>query len=95
VIAGYIKKQGTTSVKPGNRLTLLRDDNGDGRYETRQVFADNLNAPYGLALIDDTLYVANQNALVRFDYEEGQTRASGPPETVTDLPAKINHHWTK
>ncbi len=95
VIAGFIKKQGTTSVKPGNRLTLLRDDNGDGRYETREVFADNLNAPYGLALIDDTLYVANQDALVRFDYEEGQTRASGPPETVTDLPAKINHHWTK
>ena len=95
VLAGYIKKQGTASVKPGNRLTLLRDADGDGRYEKRGVFADNLNAPYGLALIDDTLYVANQDALVRFDYSEGQTRASGPPEKVTDLPAKINHHWTK
>ncbi|HEX5677229.1 MAG TPA: sorbosone dehydrogenase family protein, partial [Alcanivorax sp.] len=95
IIAGYIKKQGTTSVKPGNRLTLLRDVNGDGRYEQHGVFAQNLNAPYGLALIDDTLYVANQDALVRFDYREGQTQASGPPEKVTNLPSKINHHWTK
>ena len=88
VLAGYIKKQGTASVKPGNRLTLLRDADGDGRYEKRGVFADNLNAPYGLALIDDTLYVANQDALVRFDYEEGQTQASGPPEVVTQLAAR-------
>ncbi|KAA0690507.1 sorbosone dehydrogenase family protein [Halopseudomonas laoshanensis] len=95
VIAGYIKAQGNTSVKSGNRLTLLRDENGDGTYETQTVFAEDLNAPYGLALIDDALYVANQDALVRFDYEEGQTQASGPPETVTELPSVINHHWTK
>ncbi|PCC97991.1 PQQ-dependent sugar dehydrogenase [Halopseudomonas pelagia] len=95
VIAGYIKAQGNTSVKSGNRLTLLRDENGDGTYETQTVFAEDLNAPYGLALIDDTLYVANQDELVRFDYEEGQTQASGPPETVTKLPSVINHHWTK
>ncbi|MCK9514161.1 MAG: sorbosone dehydrogenase family protein [Pigmentiphaga sp.] len=95
VIAGYIKGKGTTSVQSGNRLTLLRDADGDGAYETRTVFADDLNAPYGLALIDNSLYVANQDALVRFDYEDGQTQASGPPEKVTDLPSAINHHWTK
>lgn len=95
IIAGYIKKQGTTSVKPGNRLSLLRDADGDGRYEQRGVFADKLDAPYGLALIDDALYVANQDAVLRFDYREGQTQASGPPQKVTDLPSKINHHWTK
>lgn len=93
-IAGYIKSQGTTSVESGNRLTLLRDENGDGNYE-QSVFADGLNAPYGLALIDNNLYVANQDAVVRFDYEEGQTEASGPPEEVTQLPSEINHHWTK
>lgn len=93
-IAGYIKSQGTTSVESGNRLTLLRDENGDGDYE-QSVFADDLNAPYGLALIDNNLYVANQDAVVRFDYEEGQTEASGPPEEVTKLPSEINHHWTK
>ena len=95
VIAGYIKGQGTTSVESGNRLTLLRDADGDGTYELQTVFADNLNAPYGLALVDDTLYVANQDALVRFDYREGQTQASGSPVKVTDLPSAINHHWTK
>lgn len=95
VIAGYIKGQGTTSVESGNRLTLLRDANGDGTYEMRTVFADNLNAPYGLALVNNTLYVANQDALVSFSYSEGQTQASGPPTKVTDLPSAINHHWTK
>ena len=94
-VAGLIKSQGTTSVQSGNRLTLLHDGDGDGRYEEQTTFAEDLNAPYGLALIDDTLYVANQDALVRFDYEEGQTQASGPPEVVTQLPAEINHHWTK
>ena len=95
VIAGVIKAKGTTQVPSGNRLTLLRDADGDGTYELRTVFADKLNAPYGLALVGDTLFVANQDALVRFAYREGQTQASGPPETVTALPSAINHHWTK
>ncbi len=95
VIAGHIKAKGNTSVESGNRLTLLRDSDGDGVYEEQTVFAEDLNAPYGLALIDNNLYVANQDALVRFDYEEGQTRASGPPDKITDLPSAINHHWTK
>lgn len=95
VIAGYIKAKGTSSVKSGDRLTLLRDADGDGNYEGRHVFADNLNAPYGLALVDGTIYVANQDALVSFDYQEGQTKAGGPPTKVTDLPSAINHHWTK
>jgi len=94
VIAGIIKAKGTSPVAGGDRLTLLRDSDGDGTYE-RAVFADNLNAPYGLALIGGHLYVANQDALVRFDYQDGQTRASGPPVTITTLPSEINHHWTK
>src|SRR5690554_6279066 len=95
IIAGVIKSRGTTSVESGDRLTLLRDRNGDGSYGERTVFADDLNAPYGLALINDDLYVANQDALVRFDYTEGQTEASGPPEVIVELPSEINHHWTK
>lgn len=95
IIAGVIKSQGTTSVESGNRLTLLRDSEGDGSYAEQTIFAEDLNAPYGLALIDDNLYVANQDALVRFDYEEGQTEASGPPEVIAELPSEINHHWTK
>ncbi|AZE99924.1 L-sorbosone dehydrogenase [Pseudomonas orientalis] len=95
VIASLIKAEGNTKVKSGNRITLLRDADGDGTYELKTVFADNLNAPYGLAYADGKLYVANQDALVRFDYAEGQTKASGAPVKVTDLPAQINHHWTK
>ncbi|PPT78762.1 sorbosone dehydrogenase [Xanthomonas arboricola pv. populi] len=95
LIAGAIKAKGNTSVKSGNRLTLLRDADGDGTYELKTVFADKLNAPYGLALIGNALYVANQDALVRFDYQEGQTKASAAPSKVTDLPSAINHHWTK
>lgn len=95
LIAGYFMSKGTSPVKGGDRLTLLRDANGDGTYEGRTVFAENLNAPYGLALAGNYLYVANQDALVRFDYRPGQIRASGPPVTVTPLPAEINHHWTK
>lgn len=95
IIASYVKGRGTSSVEGGDRLTLLRDEDGDGDYEFSTVFAANLNAPYGLALIDDKLYVANQDALVRFNYQPGQTKAEGPPETIAALPSEINHHWTK
>ncbi len=94
-VAGHLMEQGASKVKSGDRLTLLRDADGDGAYEGRAVFAENLNAPYGLALVGNRLYVANQDSLVRFDYAPGQIRASGPPVKVTDLPSAINHHWTK
>ena len=94
-IAGIIKSKGTTSVKGGNQLTLLRDADGDGVYEGRWVYAKNLNAPYGLALVGNRLYVANQDALVRMEYVDGQTQATATPVTVAKLPSAINHHWTK
>ncbi|RNF31856.1 sorbosone dehydrogenase [Massilia aurea] len=95
VIAGYIKAKGNTQVKSGNRLTLLRDADGDGQYELKTVFAADLNAPYGLAFANNKIYVANQDELVSFDYQEGQTKAGGAPTTITKLPSEINHHWTK
>ena len=95
VIAGVIKGKGTTQVESGDRLTLLRDADGDGRYELQTVFAENLNAPCGLALIENRLHVANQDELVRFDYTEGQRRARGEPVSVAPLPSDINQHWTK
>lgn len=95
IIAGIVMKKGSSSVKGGDRLTLLRDADGDGRYEVRSIFADNLNAPYGLALVGNALFVANQDALIRFDYRPGQAVASGPPTKIIDLPSYINHHWTK
>jgi glucose/arabinose dehydrogenase len=96
VIAAYIKAKGTSPGPGGDRLTVLRDADGDGTYEIKQTFAEGLDAPYGLALIGgNRLYVANQGALVRFDYVDGQLAASGPPVTVTELPSELNHHWTK
>ncbi|MGL1180858.1 DUF7133 domain-containing protein, partial [Vibrio parahaemolyticus] len=74
---------------------LLHDKTADGTYAEKSVFADGLNAPYGMALVGNQLFVANQDALVRFDYREGQTRAEAPPVKVTDLPSYMNHHWTK
>jgi glucose/arabinose dehydrogenase len=95
VIAGVIKAGGKSPVKGGNRITLLRDANGDGTPEVRTVFIENLDAPYGLAFVDGNLYVANQDALLRFPYQEGQTRITAPGEVLTRLPAEVNHHWTK
>lgn len=95
VIAGYIKSLGKSGVEGGDRITLLRDADGDGRPELRTTFIDDLNAPYGLALVEQRLYVANQDALLRFDYRDGQTRIVGKGEEVTKLPSQVNHHWTK
>lgn len=95
VIAGVIKARGKSKVKGGNRITLLRDADGDGRAELRTVLIDKLDAPYGLAFVDGSIYVAEQGALKRFPYQDGQTKITAPGEEVTKLPAAINHHWTK
>lgn len=95
VIASYIKKMGRSSVGGGDRITLVRDANGDGTPEQTTILVEDLNAPYGLAYVDGYLYVAEQDALVRFPYQAGQTRITAPAETVTLLPRQLNHHWTK
>jgi glucose/arabinose dehydrogenase len=95
VIAGYIKSLGKSSVKGGDRITLLRDANGDGKPELRTTFIKDLDAPYGLALVNGSLYVANQGALLRFAYSDGATSIAEKGEEVTKLPSQINHHWTK
>lgn len=95
VIAGIIKARGRSGVEGGDRITLLRDADGDGRAEVRSVFIEGLDAPYGLAFVDGSIYVANQDALLRFPYQDGQTRITAPGEEVTPLPAQVNHHWTK
>ncbi|HYE42879.1 MAG TPA: sorbosone dehydrogenase family protein [Caulobacteraceae bacterium] len=95
VIAGLIKKRGNTQVESGDRVTLLRDADNDGRAEVRTVFIDDLDAPYGLAFVDGQLYVATQAALLRFPYQPGQTRITAAPQELTKLPSRLNHHWTK
>ena len=95
VLAGLIKARGRSSVEGGDRITLIRDSNGDGVPELRTVLIDDLNAPYGMAFVDGNLYVANQDAVMRFPYQEGQTEITAPGEQLTPLPSELNHHWTK
>jgi glucose/arabinose dehydrogenase len=79
-----------------NRITFLRDADGDGVAETRSVFLEKLNSPFGMVLVGDQFYVANTDAVLRFPYKEGETRITGPGTKVADLPGgPINHHWTK
>ena len=79
-----------------NRITLLRDADGDGGGGTRTVFIENLNSPFGMALVGNDLYVADTDALLRFPYKTGQTHIAEAGAEVVALPAgTINHHWTK
>ena len=83
----------TTSA---NRIVLLRDADGDGVAETRSVFLEGLNSPFGMALVGEDLYVADSDAILRFPYHAGDTRITAPGVKLADLPAgTINHHWTK
>lgn len=79
-----------------NQITLVRDANGDGRPELRSVLVDHLNAPFGIAVLNGFLFVANTDAIVRYPFALGETRISAPGVKLVDLPAgSINHHWTK
>jgi glucose/arabinose dehydrogenase len=91
-----VMKQAGSAVPSANRITLLRDADGDGVAEVRTPFLENLNSPFGMGLVGRELFVANTDAVVRFPYEEGQTRIAAPGVKVLDLPARPrNHHWTK
>jgi hypothetical protein len=79
-----------------NRITLLRDTDGDGVAETKSVFLEGLNSPFGMALVGDDFYVADSDAIMKFSYHAGDTKITAPGVKLTDLPAgTINHHWTK
>lgn len=95
-VRGLFMKRATSSGPSADRITLLRDVDGDGRADIRHVFLDGLTSPFGMALIDNHFYVANADALVRFEYQPGQSQISSPPEEVLDLTlGSLNHHWTK
>ncbi len=99
-IKGWIKKLAMKRAGAGtpsaNRITLLRDSDGDGVADQRHVFLSGLNSPFGMALVGDQLFVANTDAVLRFPYRNAVTRIDEPGTVVTALPAgTINHHWTK
>ncbi len=90
------KEKSGGGVPSADRITLLRDADGDGVAETKSVFIDGLTSPFGMVLVGDTFYVANTDAVVSFPYAEGKTEITVEPTKIIDLPAgTINHHWTK
>ena len=91
----FMKKAGA-GTPSANRITLLRDGNGDGVADVRSAFITGLDSPFGIALVGDTLYIANTDAVVKVPYRAGDTTIAQAPAKVADLPAgTINHHWTK
>ena len=92
----YFQKKAGGATPSANRITLLRDQDGDGIAEVRSVFLDSLMSPFGMALVGSDFYVANTDAVVRFPYVPGQTQITATGTQVVALPAgRINHHWTK
>ena len=82
--------------KSADRITLLRDQDGDGSPEVRETFLQGLNQPFGMLLLDESFYVANTDALLRFRVPEGSTRVDGRAERILELPAGgYNNHWTR
>ncbi|WP_292034563.1 MULTISPECIES: PQQ-dependent sugar dehydrogenase [unclassified Brevundimonas] len=94
-IQGLVMGKAGAGVPSANRITLLRDADGDGVAEMKTAFMSGLASPFGMALIGDRLYVANADAVVAVPYQTGQTQITATPVKVADLPAGRNHHWTK
>ena len=96
MVTKAVMKRAGAGVPSANRISLLRDVDGDGMAEFRSVFAEHLNSPFGMVLVDGDFYVANTDGIVRFAYRDGMTRLEGAGTKLAELPAgTINHHWTK
>ncbi|WP_326535269.1 PQQ-dependent sugar dehydrogenase [Pseudorhodoferax sp.] len=94
-VQGLFMKRAGAAVPSADRITLLRDADRDGVAEVRSVLLQGLVSPFGMALVGDTLFIANADAVVKVPYQTGQTQITATPTKLVDLPAKINHHWTK
>jgi glucose/arabinose dehydrogenase len=95
-VMGLVMKRAGAGGPSANRVTLLRDTDGDGVADLRSALLEGLNSPFGMALVGDALYVADSDAVLRFPYASGELRIAAPGVRVVALPAgSINHHWTK
>jgi glucose/arabinose dehydrogenase len=99
IVMGWIESMVTSGGgedQPSNRITLLRDADGDGKPEMQSVFLDHLSSPFGVALVGSDLYVANTDSITHYTYNTGDTKITSPGTPLTELPGgPIDHHWTK
>jgi glucose/arabinose dehydrogenase len=97
LVMGWVEAKAHGSGNgPSNRILLLRDSNGDGKPDAQSVLIDHLNAPFGVVLVGDALYVADTDAILRYPFKAGDSKVGGEATKLVDLPAgPINHHWTK
>lgn len=95
-VQGLVMKRAGAKTPSANRITLLRDADGDGVAETKTAFLENLASPFGMVLVGDEFFVANADAVVKFPYKTGDTKITATATKVADLPGgPRNHHWTK
>ncbi|WP_296950891.1 sorbosone dehydrogenase family protein [uncultured Massilia sp.] len=94
-VQGMAQKKAGAGVESPNRIVLLRGLKQDGTAESKTVFMQNLNSPFGMTLVGNDLYIANADALWKFPYKTGETSIAAKGSKVLDLPAGLNHHWTK
>jgi glucose/arabinose dehydrogenase len=95
-VMGKVMKRAGAAVPSANRITLLRDTNNDGVADERSVLLSGLNSPFGMALVGNTLYVADTDAVMKFPFNVGDTRITAAGSVLVELPGgPINHHWTK
>lgn len=95
-VMGLVMKRAGAAVPSADRITLLRDTDGDCEADVRTALLTGLHSPFGMALVGGRLYVANTDALVHFPYRAGETAIESGGEKLADLPGgPLNHHWTK
>lgn len=96
IVMNWVEKMSHSSTKPGQRILLFRDTNGDGLPDEKTVFLEHLTSPFGVVLVGNDLYVADTDAVIRYPYTTGETRITAAGVKLCDLPGgPIDHHWTK
>ena len=93
IVQNWAQRRSGSTVENANRISILRDGDGDGVAETQAVFLEGLRQPFGMALVGDNLYVANTDSVVRFPFHVGETRITDKGTKLLDLP--VGHHWTR
>jgi glucose/arabinose dehydrogenase len=90
----FVAESGTRGS--ADRITIFRDTDKDGKFETKAVFAEDLNQPYGMLILNNSFYIANTDGLYQYPYKPGDMKLQGKGKKIVELPAGgYNNHWTR